>query len=237
MRKDDCVLWWLLLSATVHAAQAPDSMLIPAELYPVTLAECYAQTLEQNLDIRRQRAGVELASGTRLIFRARALPRASGSGLAGYTGGSLYGSGGPVAAIQTDLSQPLFDMAIPASLRRGKLAVILSQQALNCAVIEQLHATRLAFVQALVARRLFELYQQIEMRLQSNVRSVQQRFEAGAVSRQQVRQAETQLLSLKPDLLKAQREYVLAATELDKCKGTKPTVKGPLSLPAPTGQL
>ena len=75
------------------------------------------------------------------------------------------------------------------------------------------------------------------MRLQSNVRSVQQRLEAGAVSRQQVRQAETQLLSLKPDLLKAQREYVLAATELDKCKGTKPTVKGPLSLPAPTGQL
>jgi outer membrane protein len=237
MRAPGYVLCGLLLGAIARAAEAPESVALPAEYYPVTLAECYAQTLEQNTDIRRQRAGVEKAAGTRMVFTARALPRASVSGMGGYSGGSLYGSGGPFMVVQTDMSQPLFDLGIPASLRRGKLEVILAQQTLNCAVTTQLHATRLAFVRALLAQRLVELHQQIETHLQANVRNAQQRFEAGVAARQAVRQAEVQLLSLKPALVKARRDYINAVTELDECKGSRATAKGPLSLPSPAGSL
>lgn len=237
MRTPGYVLLCLLLSASARAADAPGGISVLAEHNPVTLAECYAQTLEQNPDIRRHRAGVEQAAGVKTVFTARALPRASVSGSAGYSGGSLYGPGGPFAAVQTDVSQPLFDMGMPASLRRGRLEVIIAQQTLNRAVTAQLHATRLAFVKALVARRLFELHQQIETHLQANVRSAQQRFDAGVASRQNVRQAEVQLLSLKPALSQTQRDYVNAVTELDERRGTKPTAKGPLQLPEPIGNL
>ncbi|MFA6560853.1 MAG: TolC family protein [Verrucomicrobiia bacterium] len=237
MKTPGYVLLSLLLSVSARAADATGGISVSAEHNTVTLAECYAQTLEQNLDIRRQRAGVEQAAGVKTVFTARALPRASVSGSAGYSGGSLYGPGGPYAMVQTDVSQPLFDMGIPASLRRGRLEVIIAQQTLNRAVTAQLHATRLAFVRALAARRLFELHRQIETHLQSNVRSAQQRFDAGMASRQNVRQAEIQLLSLKPALSKAQRDYVNAVTELDERRGTKPAVNGPLQLPEPTGNL
>ncbi|MBI5683446.1 MAG: TolC family protein [Verrucomicrobia bacterium] len=237
MKTPGYVLLCLLLAAAVRAADAPTGFSVLAEHHPVTLAECYAQTLEQNLDIRRQHAGMEAAAGAKMVFTARALPRASMSGTAGYSGGSLYGPGGPFAVVQTDVSQPLFDMGMPASLRRGRLEVIIAQQTLNGAVTAQLHATRLAFVRALAARRLFGLHQQIETHLQANVRSAQQRFDAGIASRQHVRQAEIQLLNLKPALSKAQRDYVNAVTELDQCRGTKQVAKGPLLLPEPTGSL
>lgn len=237
MKTPGYVLLCLLLAVAARAAVAPGGMTASAEHKPVTLAECYTQTLERNLDIQRQRAGVEQAAGVKTVFTARALPRASMSGSAGYSGGTLYGPGGPFAVFQTEASQPIFDMGIPASLRRGRLEVIIAQQTLNRAVTEQLHATRLAFLRSLAARRLFDLHQQIETHLQANVRSAQQRFEAGMTSRQNVRQAEVQLLSLKPALSKAQRDYVNAVTDLDECLGSKPAAKGKLQLPEPTGNL
>jgi len=156
MKTTGYVLLCLLLAVAARAADAPGGMTASAEHKPVTLAECYTQTLEHNLDIRRQRAGVEQAAGVKTVFTARALPRASMSGTAGYSGGTLYGPGGPFAVLQTEASQPIFDMGIPASLRRGRLEVIIAQQTLNRAVTEQLHATRLAFLRSLAARRLFE---------------------------------------------------------------------------------
>jgi outer membrane protein TolC len=225
------------LAAVVRAADAPTGFSVSAEHHPVTLAECYAQTLEQNPDIRRQQAGMEAATGMKMVFTARALPRASMNGTAGYSGGTLYGPGGPFAVVQTDLSQPLFDMGMPASLRRGKLEIVIAQQQLNKAVTTQLHATKLAFLQALLARRLYALHQQIEIHLEANVRGAQQRLDAGVASRQHVRQAEIQLLNLKPALSKAQRDYVTAVTELDQCRGTKQAPKTPLLLPEPVGNL
>lgn len=237
MRTLDHVLLCLLLAVIARAADAPSGLTASAEHKPLTLAECYALTLEHNPEIQQQRAGIERATGVKTIFRARALPRASVGGSFGYSKGSLYGSGGPYAIVRTDASQPLFDMGIPASWRRGNLEVIIAQQTLNRTVTVQLHATRLAFLRALVARRLFELHQQIETHLQANVRSAQQRLDVGMASRQSVRQAEVQLLSLKPALSKAQRDYVNAVSDLDQCRGTKPVAKGTLQLPEPTGNL
>jgi hypothetical protein len=50
--------------------------------------------------------------------------------------------------------QTLFTMAVPPSLRRGDIEVLIAQQQLNVAVVEQLHAARLAFYAALYNRSL-----------------------------------------------------------------------------------
>lgn len=231
------VLICLVVATAARAADAPTGLSASAEHKPVTLAECYAQTLERNLEIRRQRADIERAAGIKTVFTARALPQASLNATLGYSGGNLYGAGGPFAITQANMSQPLFDMGLPASLRRGKLEVVIAQQNLNRVVTGQLHATRLAFLRALLARRLFDLHQQIEAHLQANVRSAQQRLDVGMASRQSVRQAEVQLLSLKPALSKAQRDYVNAVTELDESRGTELGARGRLQLPEPTGNL
>ncbi len=44
-----------------------------------------------------------------------------------------------------NLAQTLFNMAVPPSLRRGDIEVLIAQQQLNVAVVEQLHAARLRF--------------------------------------------------------------------------------------------
>jgi hypothetical protein len=53
-----------------------------------------------------------------------------------------------------NLEQTLFNMAVPPSLRRGDIEVLIAQQQLNVAVVEQLHAARLAFYTALYNRSL-----------------------------------------------------------------------------------
>ena len=231
------LLCLLAAGLSMQGADAPTPDSSQPEHKPVTLAECYAQTLERNREIRQKRADVERAAGTKVTFTARALPRFSMQTSAGQSGGSLYDDGGPYAVVRADVSQPLFDMGIPASLRRGKLEVVIAQQNLNRTVTEQLHATRLAYLRALLSRRLYELHQQIETHLQANVRSAQQRFDVGMASRQTVRQAEIQLLGLKPQLAKAQRDYINAVTELAERKGDELATRGRCQLPHPLGKL
>src|SRR5207244_12880909 len=56
-----------------------------------------------------------------------------------------------------NLEQTLFNMAVPPSLRRGDIEVLIAQQQLNVAVVQQLHAARLAFYAALYNRSLESL--------------------------------------------------------------------------------
>ena len=66
-------------------------------------------------------------------------------------------------------TQPLFDAAVPASRRRGDMEVLLAQQRLNVAVVEQLHAARIAFYTALFNDSLRELGEAQRQRLAENV--------------------------------------------------------------------
>ncbi len=65
-------------------------------------------------------------------------------------------------------TQPLFDLSVPASRRRGDIEVLIAQQRLNVAIVTQLHATRIAFYTAVFNNSLRKLGEAQRERLAQN---------------------------------------------------------------------
>ena len=120
----------------------------------VTLQEVLRSTLERNPAILEAKAGLEQAAGKRLVFRSIVWPDFDVLVPAGLQYGHRAGESGAkgFAVGRGNLEQTLFNMAVPPSLRRGDIEVLIAQQQLNVAVVEQLHAARLAFYAALFNR-------------------------------------------------------------------------------------
>src|SRR5207244_7400947 len=73
--------------------------------------------------------------------------------------------------------------AIPPSLRRGDVEVLIAEQQFNLAVEQQLHAARLAFYSAIYNRELLSVREKQRERLGENVASEGGRYQAGLVDR------------------------------------------------------
>src|SRR5215467_3151198 len=118
--------------ATLHAASA------------VTLENVLQATLEKNPAIQEAKAGLERATGQRLVFRSVVWPHAEVGVPAGVQAGHRSGENGVkgFGVGRGLLDQTLFNMRVPASLRRGDVEVLIAQQQLNVAVVNQLHAAR-----------------------------------------------------------------------------------------------
>src|SRR4030095_14114456 len=146
----------LQLAASVHIFVL---ILIASFAYPtsaVTLQEVLRTTLERNHAILEAKAGIEQAAGQSLVFRSIVWPDFDVLVPAGVQYGHRAGESGVkgFAVGRGNLEQTLFNMAVPPSLRRGDTVVLIAQQQLNVAVVEQLHAVRLAFYAALYNRSL-----------------------------------------------------------------------------------
>src|SRR5512132_945709 len=137
----------------------------------VTLREVLRTTLDNNPAILEAKAGLEQAAGQRLVFRSIVWPDFDVLVPAGVQYGHRSGESGVkgFAVGRGNLEQTLFNMAVPPSLRRGDIAVLIAQQQLNVAVVEQLHAARLAFYAALYNRSLKSIRHQQLQKLEENV--------------------------------------------------------------------
>jgi len=143
--------------------------------------------------------------------------------------------------LTAQFSQPLIDVGIPPTLRRGALEVILAQQNLLRVVTEQLHETRMAFLQALYFRDLVAVHEEIDRQLQANVLSEQQRLDIGMGNEEALKSAKVQQLSLELDLAYWRGAYFNAVTRLAELCGRDPseTADGSrqVRLPKPVGAL
>src|SRR6185312_12059371 len=99
---------------------------------------------------------LEQAMGQRLVFRSVAYPDAVVGILLGDQGGHRAGekSNQPFGFAYGGFTQSIFNVAVPHSLRRGDIEVLIAEQQLNVAVTNQLHEARLAFYSALYNRDL-----------------------------------------------------------------------------------
>ena len=147
----------------------------------ITLESVLQTTLEKNPAIQKAKAGLEQATGQRLVFRSIVWPHAEAGVPAGVQAGHRAGESGVkgFGIGRGWLTQTLFDMAVPPSLRRGDVEVLIAQQQLNVTVVEQLHAARLAFYAALYNRSLESIRDEQRQKLQQNVTTQKARFEAG----------------------------------------------------------
>ncbi len=202
----------------------------------VTLGEVLQTTLDKNPAIQEAKAGLEEAAGRRLVFRSVVWPQAELGVPAGVQAGHRAGENGVkgFGIGRALLDQALFDMAVPPSLRRGDIEVLIAQQQLNVAVVEQLHAARLAFYAALYNRSLESIRDEQRQKLEENVATQKNRFEAGLTDRSAFTSATVQVDELVPQIETAHRAYTDAQLKLAEAMGIDPAKS---SLPNPEGEL
>ena len=201
----------------------------------VTLDAALAQTLKNNPHILQARAGLEAAVGGRIVLRSVAYPKALVGSVAGVEGGERSQTSGnqPFIFAYGILAQPLFQAGIPATLRRGDVAVLVAQQQLNVAVIGELHRARLAFYRALYERSLASSGEAQRGRLEANIASEQARYQAGEIERGALTSAMLLARELEPRIESARTDYGNAILELAQAMGS---ALGPgAALPSPEG--
>jgi len=202
----------------------------------VTLQAVLQTTLDRNPAIQEAKSGLEQAAGQRLVFRSVVWPDAELSVPAGVQGGHRAGESGVkgFAVGRGVLTQTLFNAGLPASLRRGDVEVLIAQQQLNVAVVEQLHAARLAFYTALYNRSLESIRREQQRRLQENVTTQRTRFEAGLADKSALTSATVQASELATQIEGAHRAYLDAQLQLALAMAIDPAKA---SLPEPEGEL
>jgi outer membrane protein TolC len=203
----------------------------------ITLDETLKTTLDKNPAIQQAKLKLEQASGRRLVFRSVIWPSVRLNVPAGVQGGYRAGSTSTklFGLVRGALTQPLIDVAIPASLRRGDIEVLIAEQQLNLAVEEQLHTARVAFYSALYQRELRSLREKQRLRLDENVASQGDRYQAGLVDRSAFTTATVEARGLDPMVEDAQRGY--SAAQLQLGEATAVDLKSEKPLPEPEGEL
>ncbi len=203
----------------------------------LTLEAALRQTVARNPRVLEAKAATEQAAGQRLVLRAVSLPDVTLDVVAGIQGGKRAGEdpNQPFAFAQGDLRQPLFSAAIPPSLRRGDLAVLIAAQQFNVAATEELHTARVAFYTALYERALEQFGRSQREQLEENMRSEEARYQAGNVTRGALATATLQARELDPQIEEAHRAYGAALLQLATSTGSDLTAGA--SLPSPEGAL
>lgn len=203
----------------------------------VTLDGALAQTLKNNPRILQAKSALEVAAGERLILHSVAYPKALLGSVAGDQGGQRSRSSGnqPFIFAYGLFTQPLFQAGIPASFRRGDVAILVAQQQLNVTVAEELHKARLAFYRALYNQALESLGRAQRQRLDENIAGEQARYEAGQSERGSLTSATLLARELDPKIESAHNAYGDAVLELAQSMGS-PLGAG-ATLPSPEGTL
>jgi outer membrane protein TolC len=204
--------------------------------YAITLEKVLQTTLKKNPAIQEAKLGLEQAAGQRLVFRSIIWPDAELGVPVGIQGGHRAGESGVkgFGLGHGSLTQTLFDVAVPPSLRRGDLEVLIAQQQLNVAVVEQLHAARLAFYAALYNRSLEAIREEQRQKLEENVATQKNRYQAGLADRSAFTSATVQASELVPQIESAHGAYREAQLKLAEAMAIDPAKP---SLPEPDGEL
>jgi len=202
----------------------------------ITLERVLQATLDENPAIQEAKSGLEQASGQRLVFRSVVWPHAEVGVPAGVQAGHRAGESGVkgFAVGRDSLEQVLFNMTVPPSLRRGDVEVLIAQQQLNVAVVEQLHAARLAFYAALYNRSLESIRDEQRQKLEENVTTQKDRYEAGLADKSAFTSATVQTSELVPQIESAHGEYRAAQLKLAEAMAIDPAKS---TLPEPEGEL
>jgi outer membrane protein len=204
--------------------------------HAVTLETILQTTLEENPAIKEAKSGLEQAAGQRFVFRSVVWPQVELRVPAGIQFGHRAGESGVkgFGVGRGLLDQTLFNVRVPPSLRRGDVEILIAQQQLNVAVVEQLHTARLAFYSALYNRSLESIRKEQQQRLLENVATQRTRYEAGLANRSAFASATIQASELEPQIEAAHRAYLDAQLQFAQAMAVDPAKR---PLPEPEGEL
>ncbi len=202
----------------------------------VTLGNVQQMTLEKNPAIQQAKSNLERAAGQRLVLRSVMWPQVTLDIPGGLQGGTRAGESTKLFALAIGaFVQPLFNAAIPASVRRGDVDLLIAQQQLNVAIVEQLHAGRTAFYAALYNRDLQSLRENQRQRLEQNAVSQKDRYQAGLTDRGAFASASMQARELNSQIESARRGFAEAQLKLAEAMGDDAARNA--TLPEPEGEF
>jgi outer membrane protein TolC len=203
----------------------------------ITLEAVLDTTLQKNPAIQQAKLNLEQAAGHRLVLRSIMWPTIRAGVPAGVQGGDRAGENRTRAFIfaRGFFAQPLFNAAIPPSRRLGDVELLIAEQQLNVAVVEQLHAARLAFYSALYNRSLQAVRKEQQQRYDENAASQKDRYEAGLSDRSAYTSATVQAHGLDAQIESARRAYAESQVNLALAMGEQVPADGPM--PEAEGEL
>ena len=203
----------------------------------ITLDGVLNTTLEKNPAIQQARANLEQAAGRRLVLRSIMWPNVKLNVPAGVQGGDRAGSTATkiFGFARGSFTQPLINAAIPPSLRRGDVDLLIAQQQLNLVVEQHLHAARLAFYSAVYNRELLSVREKQRQHLAENLASQSDRYRAGLVDRSAFSTAEVEARELDPLVENSRRGY--SAAQLQLAQAMAIDLRSDATLPNPDGEL
>ncbi len=186
----------------------------------VTLQEALDRTLQNNPAITQAKLNLEQASGHRVVLNSITWPNIRATVPAGLQGGQRSGESTKAFIFARGLlTQPVLNVTIPPSRRLGDVDVLIAEQQLNVAVVEQLHAARLAFYSALYNRGLQSIREEERERSDQNATSQKQRYEAGLTDRSAFTSATVQASEFDSQIAAAGRACGEAQLQLGLAMG------------------
>ena len=212
----------------VLAGRTPGAAPLPAfTLRDFTLPAALPQVLPSELvrqrpDIQAAEALVQAASADHGVAVARMYPqlRLSASlGSQALTTGALFGGGSAVWGLIAQLTQPLFDPALPAQQRAALAALDAAAAQYQVVVLDALRSVADALRAAEADAQVLGALVRADAAAQASLQTTQQQLKLGAASYLQWLVAEQQALQMRSSLVAAQAQRLADSAALFQAVG------------------
>lgn len=191
---------------------------LPAELPRVLPSEL----VRQRPDIQAAEALVRVASAEHGVAVARLYPqvRLSASlGSQALTTGALFGGGSAVWGLLAQLTQPLFDPALPAQQRAALAALDAAAAQYQAVVLDALRSVTDALRAAEADAQVLATLERADTAAKASLQSTQHQLKLGAASDLQWLVAQQQALQLRSSLAAAQAQRLADSAALFQAVG------------------
>lgn len=195
----------------------------------IALAEAINLALHQNPEVLTALREVERKHGRVVEVRAKALPHLALNTYYGETDPRLISSGSQSIqastqnkswSISLEVKQVLYSGgSVLASIRSAKLSEDASFYGLRDTIDKVVSQVRQQFSQVLATKALIEVAQESVELADQQLQDATNRFQAGTVPRFNVLRAEVEVASVKPNLIRAKNEHLIATLQLAKTLG------------------
>ncbi len=200
----------------------------------LTLTESVNLALRQNPEVLRAIREVERSHGQMVEVRAQALPRFGVTGSLDRYDGRLLTGGANTPGVQKTSWNVIFELkqtiysggAVTASIKAAKLTQDASYYGLRDTLDRTVSEVRKQFAAVLVTEALIGVAEESVDLALKQLEDAKNRFAAGTVPRFNVLRAEVEVASLRPSLIRAKNDFLIARLQLAKLLGLDASPNG-----------
>ncbi len=200
---------------------------------PLRMEDAINLALAQNLDILKAIREIERAQGSVVSARAAALPHLALNSRYAYTDPELIVAGARAFTqsnswnVDFTVTQNIYSGGrVSASIAEKKFLKSAAYFTLRDTIDKVIGQVRQQFSDVLVKKALIEVSNESVELASQQLKDAQNRFNAGTVPRFNVLRAEVEVASVRPQLIRAKNEHLIAQLQLAKTLALEAAVTG-----------